>query len=155
MGKRAEAPESRRVAVKKSLGPGMHAGTVELVADGTYRVALAAGGHVRARVEKGLSPRFVEKCMRTGQKMLLMDTPRGPEIMGALHAPRELPGGEEDSLDLKGKTIRIRASEEVQIQVGKSMLKLDKHGAVRLEGRRMVMDVAALLRILSARVELP
>ncbi len=149
------APLSRRVAVKKALGPGMHAGTVELESGGSYRVALAAGGHVRAHLEKGLSVRFVETCMKTGQKVLLLDTPRGPEILGALHAPRELPGGEEESVELKGKTIRLRATDEVQIQVGKSTLRLDKTGAARLEGRKLVLDIASLIRMLSARVELP
>jgi hypothetical protein len=149
------APVSRRVPVKKTLGPGMHAGTVELQSDGSYRVALASGGHVRAHLETGLSVRFVEGCMKSGQKVLLLDTPRGPEIMGALHAPRELPGGEEESVELKGKTIRLRATDEVQIQVGKSTLRLDKTGAARLEGRKLVVDVASLIRFLSARVELP
>ena len=93
--------------------------------------------------------------MKSGQRVLLLDTPRGPEIMGALHAPRELPGGEEESVELKGKTIRLRATDEVQIQVGKSTLRLDKTGAARLEGRKLVVDVASLVRFLSARVELP
>jgi hypothetical protein len=149
------APLSRRVAVKKALGPGMHAGVVELESEGSYRVALVAGGHVRAHVEKGLSVRFVGTCMKTGQRVLLMDTPRGPEILGALHAPRELPGGEEESVELKGKIIRLRATDEVQIQVGKSTLRLDKTGAARLEGRKLVLDIASLIRMLSARVELP
>ena len=149
------APVSRRVPVKGTLGPGMHAGVVELESDGSYRVAVVSGGHVRAHLEKGLSRRFVETCMRTGQKVLMMDTPRGPEIMGALHAPRELPGGEEESVEIKGKTIRLRATDAVHIEVGKSTLKLDKDGVARLEGRKLVMDVASLIRFLSARVELP
>jgi hypothetical protein len=155
MSKRASAPVSRRTLVKKALGPGMHAGVVELEASGSYRVALVSGGHVRAHLEAGLSRRFVESCMRTGQKVLLADTPRGPEIMGALTAPREQPGDEEESLDLRGKTIRLRATDAVHIEVGKSSFKLDKDGAARLEGRRLVMDVASLIRFLSARVELP
>lgn len=155
MSKHGAAPASRRAAVKKTLGPGMHAGVVELLSDGTYRVALVSGGHVRAHLEAGLSRAFVETCMRTGQKVLLADSPRGPEIMGALHAPRELPGGEEETLDLRGKTIRLRATDAVHIEVGQSSFKLEKNGAARLEGRRLVMDVGSLIRLLSARVELP
>lgn len=153
-GMTGQAPVSRR-SVKKALGPGVHAGVLELEANGSYRVALLGGGHVRARREKGLSARFVESCMRTGQKVMLHDTPRGPEILGALHAPRELPAGEADSVELSGKTVRLRASDEIVLQVGKTTLRLDVSGAARLEGRRLVLDVASLIKLLSARVELP
>jgi hypothetical protein len=149
------APLSRRLTVKKALGPGIHPGVVELEAGGSYRVALLAGGHVRARVDKGLSKKFVDECMRTGAKMLLHDTPRGPEILGALHAPRELAEGEHDDVDLRGKTVRVRATDEIVLEVGKTALRLDKSGAARLDGRKLVLDIASLIRMLSARVELP
>jgi hypothetical protein len=153
MGKRA--PVSKRLAVSKTLGPGIHPGVVELEANGSYRVALLAGGHVRARLDKGLAKGFVDECMRTGAKMLLHDTPRGPEILGALHAPRELSPGQQDEVELRGKTVRVRAAEEIVLQVGKTTLRLDKTGAARFEGRKLVLDIASLIRMLSARVELP
>ena len=149
------APASKRIAITKALGPGIHPGVVELEANGSYRVALLAGGHVRARLDKGLSRRFVDECMRTGAKMLLHDTPRGPEILGGLQAPRELPGEEEDSVELRGKTVRLWAAEEIVLSVGKTTLRLDKTGAARFEGRKLVLDIASLIRLLSARVELP
>jgi hypothetical protein len=149
------APASRRLHLKNALGPGIHPGVVELEANGSYRVALLAGGHVRARLDKGLSKKFVDACMKTGTRILLHDTARGPEILGALHAPRELSEGEEDAVELSGKTVRLRAAEEIVLSVGKTTLRLDKTGAARFEGRKLVLDIASLIRMLSARVELP
>jgi hypothetical protein len=146
-------PNAKR-SIQKSLGPGLHAGTVELEAGGSYRVRLASGGHVRACLDVGLAPEFVDACMKTGRKVLLEDSDRGPRILGAIEAPQMPPSGEAH-VAVEGGTIRLRAKDAIAIEVGKSTLRLDKTGALRIEGRKMVLDVASLVRFLSARVELP
>jgi hypothetical protein len=139
------------VGAEKLLGPGLHAGTVELEADGAYRVRVASGEHVRATLDDDLAPGFVRECMRTGRKVLVEDGPRGPRILGAIEAPRV----RSPHVAIDGDTIRLKAKDGIVLQVGPSTLRLDKSGALRIEGKKMVLDVASLVRFLSARVELP
>jgi hypothetical protein len=51
--------------------------------------------------------------------------------------------------------VEIEADEGLVLQVGKSSLRLDNQGTVKLGGRKMTIDVAEVVRILTALVELP
>jgi hypothetical protein len=137
----------QRTVAKKTLGPGLHPGVVELATGDTFRVQLMAGGYVHAHLESGVSRALVERCMRTARKVLLADGPRGPLILGALQTNDEEGRVEE--------TLRLRADKELSLEVGSTRLLLTHDGKIRVEGRDLAMDVSALVRFLSARVELP
>jgi hypothetical protein len=142
----------RRPVVKKALGPGLHAGTVELQSEGSYRVQLVGGGHVRARVDDALPAEFVGECMKRGHKVVLQDGADGPVILGALWAPTKWKG---EDAELSGRMVRLEATEGLSIKVGDARLEMDKKGAIRLKGKKMVIDIAQVVRFLSSRVELP
>jgi hypothetical protein len=142
----------KKVVVKKSLGPGLHAGVVELESDGSYRVKVVGGGYVRARRDRDVPTSFIDNCMKTGRKVFLHDTEDGPVIAGALYTPS---GESPELLEMSADTIRLRAAKELSIRVGSTVLRLEKSGAVRLEGRKLVVDMGSLVRFLSERVELP
>jgi hypothetical protein len=137
----------QRVVARKTLGPGLHVGVVELMSNGAYRVALMTGGHVRADLDPGVSPAFVQRCMKAGRNVLLADGSRGPTMLGALQTDDE-DASIEDSL-------RLRADKEIAFEVGSTRLLLTSDGKIRIEGRDLAMDVSSLVRFLSARVELP
>jgi hypothetical protein len=136
----------QRVVARKALGPGIHAGVVELVGDGTYRVQLALGGHVRAGLAPCVSPALIQRCMRAGRNVLLTDSSRGPVILGAIQT---------EDAEAEGDALRLRANKEIALEVGSTRLLLTSDGKVRIDGRDLAIDVAALMRVLAARVELP
>jgi hypothetical protein len=145
--------KSKRAVVKKALGPGVHVGVIELRSSASYRVRLLAGGHVRASLDEGLAGGFAQECMGQSRRVLLCDGPRGPVIVGAVdRSPGASP---KDRIALSADRIELSAGRELLLRVGESLLRLDHTGALRLEGRTLVLDVASLVRFLSARVELP
>jgi hypothetical protein len=56
---------------------------------------------------------------------------------------------------VEGRRIEMEARDGVSIRVGKSALRLDPSGNVRVVGQKMTMDVAEVVRILAALCELP
>jgi hypothetical protein len=76
-------------------------------------------------------------------------------ILGALQTSRALARDAHDTVRIEGKRVELEAEDGIAIQVGKSTLRLDRHGVVKLVGQKMTMDVAAVVRVLSALVELP
>jgi hypothetical protein len=83
------------------------------------------------------------------------DALHGPAIFGALQTSRSVAVDADGRMSLEGAELRLRAENEIRLEVGNAQLRLDKTGAVRVEGERMVIDMSALVRFLSNLVELP
>jgi hypothetical protein len=147
-----KAAERKKPVPKNTLTPGLHVGIVEMGSGETFRVRTRRGARVRARLDEDVSRELIESCLKTGQRVLVLDDGDGPVIVGAIETktpPSDRP------VILEGKDIRLRATDSLTLEVGESTLRMEKAGLMRLEGNRLVVDVAALMRVLSARVELP
>jgi hypothetical protein len=94
--------------------------------------------------------------MRERRTVLLTPGADGDVVMlGALQTARGVSRDARDNVKLEGAHVEIEAKEGVVFHVGKSTLKLDRQGAVKIVGQRMTADVAEVVRILSALCELP
>jgi hypothetical protein len=62
---------------------------------------------------------------------------------------------EDGTLALRAKDIKLHAERGLVIEAGPVALRVDKAGALRVEGDKMVVDMGSLIRFLAARVELP
>lgn len=139
-----------------ALPPGIHAGKIELSTGDACRVRVAGVGLVSARRSPDLAEDFLEECMRDQRTVLLAaDAEGGALLLGALQTSRATARDDHDTVRLEGKRLELRADEAVSLSVGKATIRLDKSGAVKIVGDRMTMDIAAVVRVLSALVELP
>jgi hypothetical protein len=146
------ARKGKRVVSAATVGPGLHLGTVDLQIDGAYVVRLTAGARVTARLDPEVPASFVEECMRSKKRVLVVDDERGATIVGALERPVDVRPA---SVAIHGEIVRLSAEKELTLQVGELCIRLDQTGTARLKGRQLVVDAASLVRFLSARVELP
>jgi hypothetical protein len=146
-----------------AIGPGLHAGLVVRLVTASedsetrtiYQVRLLTGRQVKATLGPGVVAALVDECSREGRNVVLMDGPHGPLIAGALQtAPYPVPDAR-GTLALEARHLRLRATETLELEVPGSSLRIEPGGAVRLEGDRLVIDMAALVRIFSGRVEIP
>ena len=159
MAKTADSPrrrgQTRPVSRAETMGPGLHGGVIELAADGQYRVRLLSGDRVSATLAPGVQPDLALECLRTSRTVLLMDSDRGPMIAGALQTSVAVERDPDGVVEVRAKEIRLRADAALLIEAGPVTIRADESGALRMEGDRMVLDMAALVRVLSARMELP
>ncbi|WP_437325253.1 hypothetical protein [Sorangium sp. So ce381] len=148
----------------KPLGPGLHPGVVEMIAARgeeesgarpAFQVRSSDGRRLLATLAAGVSPAFIEECMREGRTVVLADAPGGVAILGALQTASAPAPDAHGTLALDARHLRLRARETLELEVPGSSLRIEPGGAVRIEGDRLVIDMAALVRIFSARVELP
>lgn len=155
---RAKVVKLREAAAPAAaaLGPGLHPAELEMRVKGAYQARTPAGAIVRARLSPGFEEAFAEECMRERRTVLLAAGEAGEAVvLGALQTSRDLARDAHDTVKIEGKRVEIEADEGISIQVGKSTLRLDKHGAVKVVGQKMTMDIATVVRVLSALVELP
>jgi hypothetical protein len=137
------------------LGAGLHAGRIELVADRAYRVRTADGRRLAAVLSEEVSPSLAEECLRDGRTVLLVDGARGPTIVGALQVAPTIAPDASGTLSLDARTLRLRASSGLSIEVGDAVVGVEPNGVVRMEGDRLLIDMAQIVRIFSGRVDLP
>lgn len=151
------SPASARGVVPKAavLGPGLHGAVIELKTDRSFQIRTASGERVAAVLGDGVAPALADECLRTARLVIVMDSPRGPTIMGALQTSVPLARDEDGIVSVEARELRMHIERSVLIEVGQSSISADSSGAVRIEGDRMVIDMGALLRVLSAKVELP
>jgi len=138
-----------------TLAPGVHPGRIELQSRGAFRVRTLAGEVVSARLHEGFDPEFAEECLRDKRTVFVAQGPDGALLLGALQTSRAVSRDAHDTLRVRGKRLHLEADDGIAIQVGKSTLRLDAQGNVKIVGQKMTMDVAAVVRVLSALVELP
>jgi hypothetical protein len=148
-----KAPERR--ARPSALGPGLHGAVIELKAGRAFQLRTTEGQRVLAELAPGVDPRLADECLRQGSMVIVSDTPRGPEIAGALVTSLAPARSEEGVVTFEGKELRLRAERSLSLEVGPVSLSAEDSGAMRLEGDRLVIDMAALVRVFSSKVELP
>ena len=153
---RTLATKTKRVAKPaEALGPGVHAAKIELESSGTLRVRTVAGQRLTAVLGDDVELAFAEECFRTGRTVFICDTERGPTVMGALQTSRGLVREGDGLTTLAATDLRIRADRSITLESGSVSLRLEKTGLVRAEGERLILDMASVIRLLSAQVELP
>ncbi len=127
----------------------MMSATVEMGADAHYRVRLRSGRLVRATCDAGVCPDLVDACIRDRRRMLVERDGDALFIVGALQTSlKQEPTSAPEHLRLEGK-------EELTLRAGNSTLTLRADGHVMVRGNHLTMDLARLVKILAAKVELP
>lgn len=174
---RPAARSPRAPRREAELGPGLHLGVVEMAvkrpelgpdaaieparATGlhagapAYRVRLRDGRRLAATLAPGVAPSFIDACMREGRAVVLAGSASGVVIEGALQTAETTAPDARGDLTIEARHLRLRAEQTIAIEVPGAGLRLEPGGAARLEGDRLVIDMAALVRIFSARVEVP
>ncbi len=137
------------------MGPGLHLGIIELLSEDSLKVRLLAGRRLSARVSPLVHFQLVQECLRDQRPMILVDSERGAEVVGALQVAPSLALDREGNLNIKARTVRLQGTESIRLEAGRSELRLHEDGRTRLTSERTVMDAASSLRIYSASVELP
>jgi hypothetical protein len=149
----------KRSALKKEpaplLGPGLHGAVIELSVGQAYEVRTTSGARLRAVLDDAVDPALAADCLRTGRMVILADSPRGPAIMGALQTSVPIARDADGVLTVEARELRLRAERAALLEVGHVALSADASGAMRIDGDRLVIDMAALVRVLSMKVELP
>lgn len=145
----------REQAEPSPLSPGLHAGTIELRSGDALRVRLLGGQVVAATLDDHVDPALAKECLRTGRRVIVTDSARGPLILGALQTTVPIAHDPDGNLAIAAKKIRLKADQALVIESGEAQLKLSPEGVFKLEGDKMVVDIAGLVRFLAARVEFP
>ena len=154
LAKKPAASASRSPSSEPKLAPGISAGTLQRVIEGVCRVELVSGGAVSARIGPGVSPALVEECLRERRTVLVTQGRDGPVMLGTVQTAPSIEKSAEH-VRVEGREVELVASDKLSLRVGRSALELDEDGVLRLAGKRLTIDVAALVRVLSAKVELP
>jgi hypothetical protein len=153
--RRLQSIPSERLGPDSALGPGLHGAVIELKSESAFRIRTTDGRRIAAALADGVDPALADDCLRTGRMVIVSETPRGPEITGALMTALPVARGEEGVVTIDAKELRLRAERSLSLEVGPVVLSAEKSGAMRIEGDRLVIDMGALVRIFSSKVELP
>jgi hypothetical protein len=148
------SPRSRRKP-EAALAPGLHAARVELELKSRFAVRLGDGRRMTLALGHGVSAELARECLRSSRPVIVSVEEGEPVILGALQTHPTPTVDDEGKLAIFAKDIRLSAERSLLVESGGAELKLDPKGGVRLQGNRLVVDIAALVRFLSARVELP
>jgi hypothetical protein len=122
-----------------------------------YRARLLSGSIVSVELDRSFEPALAAECCETGQPVILARRSEGEPLLvvGALQTSRGLTRQAEGQVTLAGRRIELDAEEGIVLRAGKSALRLDRTGTLKVVGERMTMDVATVVRILASLVELP
>ena len=153
--RKARVVKLSRPEPEPTLGPGLHAGQLDRAEGDGYRVVILGGPTITARAAGEVSPELLEECLRERRTVLVSAGARGPVILGALQTAPTVTRGEGAPLRIDAAEIDLRAAEAFTVRVGSAALRIDADGTVRVAGKRMTLDMAALVRVLAAKVELP
>jgi hypothetical protein len=156
MGK-AKTTEVRRMKPEaERLGPGLHLVHLDLGAADSLVVRTLEGKRLTAVVDEGVDAGLLSECRRKGRRMIACDTERGVMIVGALQTAPSMEREADGTLVLEGTRVRIVAEEGLSVEAGAgASMALEATGKARLAGDRLVLDMSANVRVLSALVELP
>ena len=139
-----------------ALGPGIHPAKIDVHAGDRYRVHTLAGERVEARLGDEMEEAFAAECLREQRTVLVTPGANGEAvILGALQTSRGLSRDDAGTLKTRGKRVEIEADEGLTLHVGKSTLTMDKRGVIKVTGQKMTMNIAEVVRVLSAICELP
>lgn len=142
-------PRSKRLP---AAPPGLHAGTVELEARGAFKTRLATGELVTATLAANVAPALATEALRERRTVLVVVTPAGATILGALQTQ---PSQSFGALRLRADTVELEGEGGIVLRAGKTKLTISPDGSIHLVGDAMTMRLARALRVLAANVELP
>jgi hypothetical protein len=152
MTKHDEQPRSERRAGTGGLVAGVVELATETDGEPRYKVRLLGGELVDARLGPGCSTALVDECLAARRTVLISEG----AILGALQtAPTEARRDVDGNVSVEGGEVVVEADHALSLRAGDTELVLHEDGTVRIVGQRMSIDVAALIKLLSARVELP
>ena len=98
----------------------------------------------------------MDECLRDRRMVLLSQGEDGPEIIGAVQTqPSAATVDRQQQIEMRGERLELDAAKQISLRVGDTTLELRRDGSVRLAGNRLTMDIAALVKVLSAKMELP
>lgn len=146
---------SKRRSAPARLAEGLHAAKIELKGEGRFHVRTLDGARHVALLGDDFEPALADECLRTGKAVIICNTERGPVILGALQTSRAFERDASGVARFDADEIRLRAARAIVLQSGSVSLRLDQRGVVRVEGKKMVIDMSSLLHVLAAMVELP
>jgi hypothetical protein len=139
-----------------TLGPGIHPAKIDVRAGDRYRVHTLTGERVEARLGDEVEEAFAAECLREQRTVLVAPGENGEAvILGGLQTSRAMSRDDAGTVRARGKRVEIDADEGLVLRVGKSALVMDKRGVVRMTGQKMTMNIAEVVRVLSALCELP
>lgn len=138
-----------------AMASSLLAAIVEAERDGGFNVRLTSGERVHAALEGPCSSALVRECMRAGRPVIAVATGDGYAILGAIQTESAAASAKDQALAFTAPEIRLDAARSVKIRAGRSAIELTADGKLRIVGERLTLDLAALVRFLSAKVELP
>ena len=135
--------------------PGLVPGRLELVSNDHVVVRLFDGTRLTAHIANGVDTGLVEDCVRYARPVLLVETPTGPTVIGALQTTRVLEQEPDGKLNLRARDITLNADRRLVLEAGPVRITLDRRGGLRLQGDRLTVDMGAIVRFFAGRVEFP
>lgn len=151
---RSEKTRRGSKPVTEPLGEGLVPGRITRIEAETVTIELLSGETVQATPSSEVDPGFVAECLRARRTVLVAETPRGVELLGALQtASHVTTTGEETAI--RAQHFTVDASHGIVLRVGQTEISLDPSGVVRISGDKMSVDAARVFRVLSAKAELP
>ncbi|MBK8258049.1 MAG: hypothetical protein IPK82_35955 [Polyangiaceae bacterium] len=151
---RPSKPNNQNAAVP-ALPPGIHGAQVLGREGAGFAVRTLDGQIWAATLGDQVEEAFVEECLAERRTVLVSPSLDGVAILGAIQSRRTVVRDGHDTVRVEGRRVEIEAKDGISFKVGKSALRLDPQGNVRVVGQKMTMDVAELVRILAAMCELP
>jgi hypothetical protein len=116
-----------------------------------YSVRLLSGERVQATLAPSVDPGFARECVRDGRMVIVAEG----VIAGALQTQSHPATDARGNLALGAEHLRLSAKRSLHLEVPGGRIELEPGGVVKIESDRLVLDAAALVRILSSRVEVP
>ncbi len=139
-----------------ALAAGLHAGLIELRSGDHFNVRLLSGQRIDATLSGHCRRSLMDECLRDRRMVLLSQGEDGPEIIGAVQTqPSAATVDRQQQIEMRGERLELDAAKQISLRVGDTTLELRRDGSVRLAGNRLTMDIAALVKVLSAKMELP
>lgn len=148
---------ARRLSHRRTaqLGKGMHLVHMEMSAGAVFRVRTISGETLDAQLADGVDSSFAEECLRSKRMMIAIDGRDGVEIVGALQTSSPVVHEQGGAVTIRGREVRLVAERELTLDAGATSMRLESAGAIRLEGDRITIDMATLIRMLAMQCEVP
>lgn len=156
----ATSHEPRSARARKqaapALAPGIHLGRIEMLSGAVYSVSVGPRRSVMVELAEGFEAAFAEECLREQRPVIVSVDEDGRAVLaGALQTTRGVSRDREGSARIEATRLDLRAEEGATIAVGRTLLRIDRRGAVKIVGDKMTLDITEVVRVLSARCELP
>src|SRR5262245_37589310 len=135
---REPRPASARKKASVVLAPGMHLGRIEMQSGAVYSVSVGSRQSAMAELAEGFEAAFAEECLREQRAVVLAVSDDGKAVLaGALQTSRSISRDREGSARIEARRLDLRAEDGATIAVGRTLLRIDRQGAVKIVGDKM------------------